>query len=101
MSGGDPGVRRIFRTALYHVLVAPTPISDADGRYPGFDGRVHHLPVGGGAAQLDLRVGRLPHRIPLLALLRPDVASPGRALLHRDAVRRLAPRWPLVARTPA
>ncbi|MCB0895480.1 MAG: GH92 family glycosyl hydrolase [Nocardioidaceae bacterium] len=98
VSGGDPGVRRIFRTALYHVLVAPTPISDADGRYPGFDGRVHHLPVG--EAQLSSISGWDVYRteIPLLALLRPDVASQVVRSLHRDAVQGgWLPRWPLVA----
>lgn len=98
VTGGDPDVRRIFRTALYHVLVAPTPISDADGRYPGFDGRVHRLPAG--ESQLSSISGWDVYRteIPLLALLRPDVASQVVRSLHRDAVQGgWLPRWPLVA----
>ena len=98
VTGGDPGVRRIFRTALYHVLLHPTPVSDADGRYPGFDGRVHRLPAG--EAQLSSISGWDVYRtqMPLLALLRPDVASQVVRSLHRDAVQGgWLPRWPLVA----
>ncbi|HUQ55895.1 MAG TPA: GH92 family glycosyl hydrolase [Lentzea sp.] len=34
--------RAVFYTALYHVLLQPLTGSDADGRYRGFDGQVHH-----------------------------------------------------------
>ncbi|WP_395657433.1 GH92 family glycosyl hydrolase [Nocardioides sp.] len=98
VTGGDPDQRRLFRTALYHVLVAPTPVSDADGRYPGFDGRVHRLPAG--EVQLSSVSGWDVYRtqVPLLALLRPDVAAQVVRSLHRDAVQGgWFPRWPLVA----
>ena len=38
--------RRIFYTALYHTLLAPTLFSDADGRYRGMDSAIHQLPAG-------------------------------------------------------
>ena len=41
---GDESVRRIFYTALYRTMVAPSLFSDVDGRYRGADGRVHDDP---------------------------------------------------------
>jgi len=38
--------KRIFYTALYHMMVAPTLFDDVDGQYRGMDGEVHHLPQG-------------------------------------------------------
>ncbi len=38
--------KRIFYTALYHMMVAPTLMDDADGQYRGMDGKVHQLPAG-------------------------------------------------------
>ncbi len=40
-SGGTPANRRIFYTALYHSLLMPNIISDEDGRYMGFDDKIH------------------------------------------------------------
>jgi predicted alpha-1,2-mannosidase len=37
---------RIFYTALYHCMVAPTIFSDVDGRYRGMDTAVHRLDSG-------------------------------------------------------
>ncbi len=39
--GGNRSSIRTFYTALYHALLAPRTFDDADGRYPGMDGRVH------------------------------------------------------------
>jgi len=43
VEGGTPDERSVFYTALYHAMLAPNLYSDADGRYRGFDGGVHHL----------------------------------------------------------
>lgn len=40
VDGGTTAQRRVLYTALYHALLHPSAISDADGRYPGFDGVV-------------------------------------------------------------
>lgn len=37
----DPAVRRIFYTALYHTMIAPSVFSDVNGDYRGADGRIH------------------------------------------------------------
>jgi predicted alpha-1,2-mannosidase len=46
VKGGDDAQQRIFYTALYHTMVAPTLFSDVDGRYRGMDLQVHTLPAG-------------------------------------------------------
>ena len=37
----DESVRRIFYTALYHTMIAPSAFSDVNGDYRGADGLVH------------------------------------------------------------
>lgn len=41
-STSDESLRRIFYTALYHSMLAPTIYCDVDGSYPGPDGKVHN-----------------------------------------------------------
>jgi predicted alpha-1,2-mannosidase len=38
--------KKIFYTALYHMMVAPTLFDDVDGQYRGMDGGNHQLPKG-------------------------------------------------------
>ncbi|HMI51668.1 MAG TPA: GH92 family glycosyl hydrolase [Candidatus Saccharimonadales bacterium] len=38
--------KRIFYTALYHTMVAPTLFDDRDGHYRGMDGQVRQVPPG-------------------------------------------------------
>ena len=38
--------KRIFYTAMYHMMVAPTLFDDVDGQYRGMDGKNHQLPTG-------------------------------------------------------
>ena len=42
----DARHKRIFYTALYHMMLAPTLFDDVDGQYPGMDGKAHPLPSG-------------------------------------------------------
>lgn len=46
VSGGTADERKVFYTALYHSLLMPSIFSDADGRYIGFDDKIHHAEVG-------------------------------------------------------
>ena len=46
IAGASEADRRIFYTALYHTLLAPTLFSDFDGRYRGMDSAIHTLPAG-------------------------------------------------------
>ncbi|HEU5470594.1 MAG TPA: lectin [Actinophytocola sp.] len=46
VSGGSTTQRRVLYTNLYHSLLHPNVFSDTDGRYMGFDGRVHSTAPG-------------------------------------------------------
>ena len=41
IDGGSDRQKTIFYTALYHTMIDPRIYTDADGRYPGADGRIH------------------------------------------------------------
>ncbi|MET7289213.1 GH92 family glycosyl hydrolase [Streptomyces sp. NPDC005573] len=41
VQGGDPVLRRTFYSSLYRSFLAPNIGSDADGRYTGWDQRIH------------------------------------------------------------
>ncbi len=46
VSGGSAADRTVFYTALYHSLLMPSIFSDADGRYLGFDAKIHQVEPG-------------------------------------------------------
>lgn len=98
VDGGSPTDRLLLGSALHRVLQSPMTLSDADRRYPGFDGRVHRVDRGRRIYTAISGWDAYRTHVPLLAWLRPDVAS--------DLVRSLQaaghqggwlPRWPLVA----
>lgn len=72
VTGGTPDRRTVFYTALYHSLLMPTIFSDADGRYLGFDDKVHT--VAAGHAIYDNYSGWDIYRseMPLVALVDPS-----------------------------
>lgn len=76
VGGGTSEEQTIFYTALYHALLHPNLFSDSDGRYAGFDGRVHAV-SGRQHAQYANFSGWDVYRsqLQLVALLEPDVAS--------------------------
>ncbi|MEV6839738.1 lectin [Streptomyces sp. NPDC051133] len=76
ISGGTTDQQTQFYTALYHSLLHPNVISDADGRYPGFDGATHtvdsgHTAVYGNYSGWDIYRSQAQ----LEALIAPQVAS--------------------------
>ncbi|HVA01465.1 MAG TPA: GH92 family glycosyl hydrolase [Terriglobia bacterium] len=72
VTGGTARHRRVFYTALYHCLLMPAILSDADGRYLGFDREVHHAEPGheiyGNFSGWDIYRSEMP----LLALIEPQ-----------------------------
>ncbi len=46
VTGGTPQQKTVFYTALYHSLLIPSIFNDADGRYVGFDGKIHQVAAG-------------------------------------------------------
>ncbi len=71
VSGGAPGSRRVFYTALYHSLLMPSLFSDADGRYIGFDGVIHHVASGHSVFANFSGWDIYRSEMPLLALVAP------------------------------
>ncbi len=72
VSGGSTSERRVFYTALYHSLLTPCIFSDADGRYIGFDNKIHHV-APGHLIYCDYSGWDIYRsQIPLLALIEPQ-----------------------------
>jgi predicted alpha-1,2-mannosidase len=90
---GDTRLRRMFYTALYHALLAPTLYSDADGEYLGMDDAVHQAgaqPVYGTYSGWDIYRTQWP----LLAMLDPQRASDMTQTLVRNAQQSgWLPKW--------
>jgi len=97
VAGGTPEQQRTFYTALYHVLLHPNVYSDIDGRYRGFDGRVHTARPGHAEYATFSGWDIYRTQIPLLALLAPSETSDMMQSLV-DAARQggWLPKWSLV-----
>ncbi len=71
VTGGTTRHRRVLYTGLYHCLIMPSILSDADGRYMGFDRKVHSVEPGhdlyGNFSGWDIYRSEMP----LLALIAP------------------------------
>jgi predicted alpha-1,2-mannosidase len=96
VGGGTDTQRRIFYTALYHSLLHPSAFSDADGRYPGMDGRIHTTPTG--HVQYANFSGWDVYRsqVQLLALLAPHEASDiAQSVLNQGLQAGYFDRWTL------
>lgn len=97
ISGGTRDQERQFYTALYHAMLHPNLISDADGRYRGFDGNVRTVRAGHAeyANYSDWDIYRT--EIPLIALLVPDrVSDMEQSLVDAYRTSGWLPRWPVV-----
>jgi predicted alpha-1,2-mannosidase len=46
ITGGSGEQRKVFYTALYHSLLMPSLFDDSDGRYLGFDDKIHTVSAG-------------------------------------------------------
>ncbi|WP_161789783.1 GH92 family glycosyl hydrolase [Streptacidiphilus neutrinimicus] len=95
VAGGSRTAQATFYTALYHASLEPSLFSDADGRYLGFDDKVHHAPRG--HAQYANYSGWDIYRsqTPLLATIDPHVAADMATSLLDDAAQGGSlPKWP-------
>jgi predicted alpha-1,2-mannosidase len=95
--GGAPDQRRKFYTGLYHSMLAPTLFSDRDGRYIGFDNKVHEVTESKQGAQYanfsDWDIYR--NTVQLQALFDPKREGDMMQSLVNDAVQSgWFPRWP-------
>jgi predicted alpha-1,2-mannosidase len=95
VEGGTEDQRKIFYTGVYHDFLSPNVFSDADGRYMGFDGKVHTV-AGKQKAQYanfsDWDIYR--NTVQLQALFEPERASDMMQSLVNDAEQGgQLPRW--------
>jgi predicted alpha-1,2-mannosidase len=97
IAGGTAEEQREFYTALYHGLLHPNVYSDADGRYRGFDNRVHRVRSGHEeyANFSDWDIYRT--LVPLQALIAPHESSDMmQSLVDAAQQEGVLPRWALV-----
>lgn len=93
VQGGDLDDRRVFYTALYHALLQPMTGSDADGRYRGYDDRIHKA-EGWTYHEYFSLWDTYRSQNQLLAILKPERARDiGRSLLAIDEQGGWLPRW--------
>ncbi|MGO1051445.1 GH92 family glycosyl hydrolase [Crossiella sp. CA198] len=96
VAGTNTGELKTFYTALYHSLLHPNTFNDVDGRYTGFDDRIHTLPAGRTQYANFSDWDTYRSLAPLHALLWPRQASDMAQSLVNDAVQGgWWPRWPL------
>jgi predicted alpha-1,2-mannosidase len=97
ISGGSTANLKTFYSMFYHVLLAPTICSDANGEYRGYDGEAHTLAPG--HSQYGYFSGWDIYRsdCQFLAMIAPEQASDMAQSLLRDYQQGGAfPRWGLI-----
>jgi predicted alpha-1,2-mannosidase len=97
-SGGTAPEEHTFYTALYHSLLFPNVVSDVNGDYAGFDGKVHRARTGheeyANFSEWDI----YRSEVQLESLLAPGRASDMVQSLVDDATQNgWLPRWAIVA----
>ncbi len=95
VEGGQTRERRMFYSALYRCLLHPNVITDANGEYPGFDGKTH---VAAGYVHYANFSGWDVYRtwVQLAAIVAPEVTGDMvRSLLENAKACGGLPRWTL------
>ncbi|MDT7800203.1 MAG: hypothetical protein QOI78_3636 [Actinomycetota bacterium] len=98
VGGGTDDRTRTFYTALYHSLLYPTTFSDVDGRYTGFDAKVHSVSGHQRVQYANYSLWDTYRCLAALqALLLPDVGSDLAQSLVNDAEQfGWLPKWPVM-----
>lgn len=94
IEGASAAELRTFYTMMYHALLGPCVVSDVDGRYMGYDGRVHATE--GGREQYGVFSGWDIYRsqCQLIAMIAPREASAmAQSLLEDYRQGGAFPRW--------
>ncbi len=93
ITGGSNDDRTVFYTALYHALLQPLTGSDADGRYRGYDDKIH-VADGWTYHEFYSLWDTYRSQNQLLALIEPQHSRDiGRSLLAIDAQGGWLPKW--------
>jgi predicted alpha-1,2-mannosidase len=96
VGGGTHDQQVEFYTALYHALLDPSTFSDANGEYPGLDGKDHWTTRG--QAQYTTFSGWDIYRseVPLLATLAPaQTSAMAQSLVNDEQQGGWLPKWPV------
>jgi predicted alpha-1,2-mannosidase len=96
----NPRHQKIFYTALYHLMLAPTLFDDIDGQYRGMDGKVHQLPAGAHNYSTFSLWDTFRAAHPMYTIFQPERVPDFVNCLIRMAVESPAgvPIWPLQAK---
>ncbi len=106
VKGGSLAQRQSFYTALYHCFMHPNLLDDANGQYPGMDGKIHSVPAGHHQYQNIPAWDQYRSLAPLISILAPDemsdIAQSLANYAQQDAAARAVggglPRWEQVNR---
>lgn len=109
VEGGTGEAKQIFYTALYHCFMHPNLLDDANGQYPGMDGKIHTVASGHHQYQNIPAWDQYRSLAPLIAILSPaetsDIAQSLVNYAQQDASVRAngggLPRWEQVNRNSA
>jgi predicted alpha-1,2-mannosidase len=101
VAGGTFAQKQSFYTALYHCFMHPNILDDANGQYPGMDGKIHSVPAGHHQYQNIPAWDEYRSLAPLISILAPsDMSDIAQSLVNyaqQDAAVRPAggglPRW--------
>ncbi|MET7997193.1 GH92 family glycosyl hydrolase [Amycolatopsis sp. NPDC005232] len=93
ITGGTPDERTVFYTSLYHAFLQPLTANDADGRYYGFDKKIHRA-IGWTYYDFFSLWDTYRSQNQLLALLKPDRARDiAKSILAIHEQGGWLPRW--------
>lgn len=109
VEGGTTAQQTSFYTALYHCFMHPNILDDANGQYPGMDGKIHSVSAGHHQYQNIPAWDEYRSLAPLIAILAPmemnDIAQSLVNYAQQDAAARPdgggLPRWEQVNRNSA
>lgn len=109
VDGGTTAQQTSFYTALYHCFMHPNILDDANGQYPGMDGKIHSVQAGHHQYQNIPAWDEYRSLAPLIAILAPsdmnDIAQSLVNYAQQDAAARPdgggLPRWEQVNRNSA
>ncbi|MER6205747.1 lectin [Streptomyces sp. NPDC001642] len=95
IAGGTAAQQQTFYTALYHSLLHPNVISDTNGQYYGFDGRIHTVDAGHKAVYANYSGWDIYRsQAQLEALVAPQVASDtAQSMVDDYAQTGIFPKW--------
>lgn len=103
VSGGSDNHRINFYTGLYHALLNPTVFDDIDGRYIGYDNKIHHVAPGHKHMYANLSGWDIYRsEVPLLTVIAPKkMADIAQSIVEMARQSGIIGRWPAANRPGA